>query len=465
MVDNFDEIWQRIAKIPLFGKAGEAMPTEAELAKAVRGAAGLLPPVYQDTYVAPLEAALPRLAAAASRGGASTVETLTAAIYQHQTGDALSAPLERFLAVVSDLYRSFLDRDKRRNIGVQLTETLPPLAMFQNDGSQGPFTIPVDQVAALVGGRVGVVSMPATYANDPIIWAALAHETGGHDVTHADAGLLDELAAGIATAFAGSANNPAISQADLTDLWSYWIDEASADVYGLLNVGPIFATNLAFFFVALNKVGGGTAQLRMQSSYDPNDPQQLLDPHPTDILRLHLAIGVIDALTGLSAATRARYIADLEALAAKLASGDSVELVGNIPVAGSNSIRPLQVTAPLGFMQTAARSVGGYIATARLRTLSGNSIQAIETWDESDETQATTVRDAALAGKDIVKLGDDAQLLAGITLALLRQPDQYDGLTMKLAAGLDQSFKSDPIWGMPPIGAIWIRYPEKLVLR
>jgi hypothetical protein len=112
--------------------------------------------VYQQSYVVPLEAALPRLEAAARRGSAVTVETLTAAIYDHQAGDPLSEPLERFLAVISDLYRSFLDHDKRRKIGVQLTETLPPLAMFQNDGSQGPFTIPVDQVNQLIGGSVGV---------------------------------------------------------------------------------------------------------------------------------------------------------------------------------------------------------------------------------------------------------------------------------------------------------------------
>ncbi|SIT39393.1 hypothetical protein BN2476_220003 [Paraburkholderia piptadeniae] len=62
-------------------------------------------------------------------------------------------------------------------------------------------------------------------------------------------------------------------------------------------------------------------------------------------------------------------------------------------------------------------------------------------------------------------LGDDAHLLAGVTLALLQRPDHYDELTANLAAALDQSFKSDPIWGMPPADPVWIRYPDQFVSR
>ena len=48
-------------------------------------------------------------------------------------------------------------------------------------------------------------------------------------MTHADPGLLTELAAGIPTALADSRTGE-VSREQLAALWSYWIDEASADV-------------------------------------------------------------------------------------------------------------------------------------------------------------------------------------------------------------------------------------------
>jgi hypothetical protein len=62
----------------------------------------------------------------------------------------------------------------------------------------------------------------------------------------------------------------------------------------------------------------------------------------------------------------------------------------------------------------------------QLTALGGHSIQEIETWDDNDESQAQAIKAAALAGRDMSSLGDDAQLLAGATLALLEKPEQYD---------------------------------------
>ena len=454
--DPFDQLCARLEQIDLFGTAGEAPPKGAALKAALAEGGPQLPAVFQPTYVQPLEQALPRLAG--PRGDPTTLETLTGAVYQHRAGEALAAPLGRYLAVISDLYRSFLDRDKRANIGLSMTQTLPPLAMFQHAGDSGPFTLPVDAVQSLTGGAVGVVSMPATYAPHPLIWAALAHETGGHDVTHADAGLLPELAAGVGTAFAGLPSDPSVSRDDLATLWAYWIDEATADVYGLLNIGPAFAPNLAAFFVALNDRGGGKPGMRMDSGYSQDDPDHMLDPHPTDILRLHLAMGVIDTLSGLSAQARGAYLDQVQALATKLASGNVVQIVGNVAAAGSNDLQPMQISAPLAFMQQAARMVGGYIAGATLQSLGGHGIQDIETWDDQDEARAQAIKLALLAGQAITGLGDDAQLLAGATLALLVRPDLYDAVTTALNAALDDSFRTDPVWGVAPPDAVWIRY-------
>jgi hypothetical protein len=377
----------------------------------------------------------------------------------------LNKQLNRFLAVISDLYTSFLDKDKRANIGLEELETLPPLAVFQHDGQNGPFTMPIDLIQRLVPTNAGVVSMPATYADAPIIWGALAHETGGHDVTHATAGLLEELSAGVGSAFAGMSGNPAFAKADLTNLWAYWMDEASADVYGLLNMGPNFALNLAVFFVALNEVGSGSAVLRMQSAFDAKDPQQTLDPHPTDLLRLHLAIGVIDALSGLAQDTRDKYISDIETVVAKFTNGDTIELVGNLPVSGTNTLQPLNVQVPLAYMQQSARAVGAYIANAQAQALKGHSIQDIETWDDHDEQIAVSIAQKLAAGKDVAGLGDDAQTLAAATMVLLQDASKYEMVTERLNGALDQSFASDPIWGVPPADKAWIRYSPKPKLK
>lgn len=463
MLDGFAGLCRRLSDIDLFGTAGEPMPDGAALAAAIRDAAPLLPHSYRDGYAAPVQAALPRLVRLPSRDR-HKLEAYAGAIYQHAAGEAVTQPLNRFLAVVSDLYRSFLDKDKRSDAGVPLAESLPPLAMFQFDGGKGPFTLPVDDVGQQIGGAVGVVSLPASYAPHPILWVVLCHETGGHDIARADPGLLDELGNGMLSALAGVPNDRSISRDELARLWAYWIDEAVADVYGLLNLGPAFVPNLAAFVAALNaRASGGGPALRVMSGFAQDDPKRLLDPHPTDILRLHLGIGVIESLAGLSAATRSAYVQQITELAARLASGDTVTIAGFVRGNGSG-LQPLQAKVPLGLMQQAARNVGGYIATAKLAALKGHSIQDIETWDDADETATAAIRDALLRGRPIAELGDDAQLLAGATLALLQQPDKYDAVTAALNDALDASFAADPIWGSPPVDAAYMRYADDLTL-
>src|SRR5215831_5573264 len=119
MADGFTKLCTRLTQIDLFGTAGEAMPQGSTLSRAIKEAAPLLPPVYQPAYVTPLEASLQRLIRIA-RHDPTTVETLTAAVYQHRAGDLEVASLNRLLAVISDLFRSFLDKDKRSNAGVPL---------------------------------------------------------------------------------------------------------------------------------------------------------------------------------------------------------------------------------------------------------------------------------------------------------------------------------------------------------
>src|SRR5213078_4364143 len=264
-------------------------------AAVVRSHQARLPEPYRTSYAAPLLAALPdvvvqlrqqferSLAAGASSEAAMSearayADTLVGAVRDWGI-DAYHAPLTRFEAVVSNLYRSFLGEQQRAHISIPLIETLPPLVTFAPAPDHGPFTLPADRVRGLTGATIGVVSLPACYAQHPLLWAALAHETGGHDVMHADPGLLEQLTAGVLQL---DGIPPALRQ-----VWATWIEEIASDVYGILNIGPIYAASLAAFFAALESSraaarGDSPPALGAVNTILAVSPRGLRDAHPVD---------------------------------------------------------------------------------------------------------------------------------------------------------------------------------------
>jgi len=451
------ELWRHLGgTIDFFGQHGRPMPAPEELAHAVRAGAVLLPRAYVGPYVEPVEQGLDKLLTLAKAGRIrmSSVEIVTGGIVQHALGWPMATELRRFVAVISNLYRSFLDNSRRAAAGMPvLKEQLPPLGAFQHDGSDGPITIAVDLMNQFLGGSVGVVALPATFAAHPILWMALAHETGGHDVTHADEGLLEELAEGMPGALKPFEADVGLPEGQLALLWQYWMDEAAADIYALMNAGPAFVENAA---VVLAAMGGGTRPtLRLESRVGGKG---LIDPHPTDILRLHLALGAIGTLRNFS--ERETAMARIRAIGETFGQGEKITLEGLLPYGGQRAI-PLAAEVPREAMGRAAEAVGRYIATVRLVTLGGKSIQAIESWDDEDEIHVATVRNAIAAGKPIDALGDDAQLLAAVSAAAIENPGEYDRLTSLLNAALDHSFDTDPVWSFNEPDRMYIRYPRR----
>jgi hypothetical protein len=419
----------------------------AKLQAVVRARQPLLPASYRSAYVGPLLAALPDITVqlkqqydeeSAQAGADRAMEDITSAIdtlvgaVRDWGEPAYRKPLRRFEAVVSNLYRSFLSNEQRAGISLPLLETIPPLVTFARSPNAGPFTMPVNSVKQFVGASIGVVSLPGCYAQHPLLWPALAHETCGHDVLHADPGLLKELSAGV-TKLGGLPHG-------IGSVWAYWMDETASDVYGLLNIGPTFALSLAAFFSALEVVNGGHQQIGTIGTILPMQAGRLVDEHPVDLLRLYVALGVIESLEGLSVAKRQEWIARIENVADQAAGGATT-----ISVVDIDSRKVIQAL-PLQAMADAARKVGAYIATAKLVALGGHSIQEIETWDNTDEQAALSIEQAAVSG-NIVALGDDAQLLAGATMAFLADPTKYAAITQNLNAAFDDSFARDPIFG------------------
>ncbi|HUI60094.1 MAG TPA: hypothetical protein VLX90_07720 [Steroidobacteraceae bacterium] len=446
---NFSQLYQSLMKTnfmtpetPKFG----ARPQERKVKTLVSAGDPLLPAPFRDAYSDPLLTRLDGVFArlGGANGDPATLETLTGCVYQH-TQRALQPPLNRFLAVISNLYRSFLDNSKRGHLDIPLKETLPPLAVFQSDPSSGPFTMTVETVMQLIGGDTGVVSMPHTFADHPLFFGSLAHETGGHDVIHADTTLMPQLQEQVYELFA----DHELQWMGL--LWDYWMDETAADVYGVLNVGPSFAYNLAMLlaiFIAQQERPVPKVP-RLRTSSDA-DEQGALDPHPTDILRLSVIQGVLGSLTHLDRSTIASYQEKIARLARALAPGvTAVQLNGLARVRNGRSMN-FQNSVPLSTLQSAAAKVGAMIATTSFAALAGHSVQDIETWDDGDENAAHSISGLLQSGTSIVSAGDDAQIIAGLTLAALDQPTRYLSSSRLANDALDDSFATDPYWGAQP---------------
>lgn len=468
---KFTALYDQFLKIDFTGDEPGIRPKLAN-AKDVQAAtakgAPLLPLVYRQGFAAPMDAALPHVLDNLARETASgektkaeaqtRLEVLYGPVYQHAPGLTrvnAGPQLKRFLAVVSNLFRSFSDADKRTAAGVDLVTLTPPLACFQADtGRQGPYTIESDLMQQHLGIGIGIVSLPAAYRDHPAIWSVLSHEVCGHDVVHADAGLLNEMVDAVQAMLAPdfSPHKPRDHAALNALLWSYWMDEAAADVYGVLNMGPAFAPSLAAFLAAFRahlKGNSRPAKPTVATAASPRDNEggdDTLEDHPIDLLRFHLLIGAIDAMPKLDPAVRADYVASIEAIADLIAGGvDTTHIEGMVNLGPGKRI-PVKADMPLPQAADAARKIGRMIATQKFRALNGRSIQDIETWDDADEAAAQAIAKRLEEGQSVVGFGDDAQLLAGATLALLRDARRYDDVRKRLNDALDDSFRTDPVW-------------------
>jgi len=235
------------------------------------------------------------------------------------------------------------------------------------------------------------------------------------------------------------------------------MDEAAADVYGVLNMGPTFAPSLAAFLAAFRahlKGGKRPDVPKVATAASPRDNEggdDTLQDHPIDLLRFHLLLGAIDAMPKLDPATRAAYVASVEAIAGLIGGGvDTIHIEGMVNLGPGRRI-PVKDDMPLPQAADAARKVGGMIATQKFKTLNGRSIQDIETWDDADEAAAQAIAARLAQRQSVVGFGDDAQLLAGATLALLGDAGLYDDVQQRLNEALDDSFRTDPVWrGLTP---------------
>ena len=406
-----------------------------------------LPTVYQQGYCKPLNDVLSELK---TNPAPVMMQVGIDAVAQHAPDSPVLPELKRLLIVIADLYNTFVDAVSRAQVNISLSERLPPLASFMSSASSGPFTITSDTVRQFMASDVAVVSLPSAFRDHPLIWSSLSHETGGHDVIHADKGLLSEMQVSVYQQLADNelpGNHPSHEQ-KMGLLWAYWMDETSADVYGLLNMGPSYILGaLPFFSAFLSQLGSDieVPHIRTNSAA----VQGKLDPHPTDILRIGVAQGVLSAMTSLKETTKQRYIKLLDEVTAIVApdvshinlSGDLTLVAGgrtfNANVAGQYPVQPMLSTA---------REVGAHIARAPFTRLASKSIQAIVTWDNNNESLAVDLAEQLLSDQPIDNQTRPIMVLAGGILAAARQPQKYHDLNRKVEQSLDRVIAISPIW-------------------
>jgi hypothetical protein len=203
------------------------------------------------------------------------------AILQHGEGYNSKAT-SAFQELVSDLYDGFLSLEDRTGVKPPDISIIPPLVKWGNPGA-GPYTWPAD-ATSVFGLKAAIISLPPVNSKRGLLsWSNIPHEACGHDILHADIGLLDELAENVRTAL-----KEQNLEHDLSDYWASRIDETASDVLGVLNLGPAAAIGLIGYFRGLNAAFSGIASLRNAGSSD--------DPHPVDILRGYLGAYTVGLL-------------------------------------------------------------------------------------------------------------------------------------------------------------------------
>jgi hypothetical protein len=401
----------------------------AALRTRLEAASAKLPPGYREAVAGPLLRTLEDLGASGfasllaqdpeREGAARLLLDVAQAVLQRGEGYAARATAA-FQEVVSDLYDGFLSAEDRRGVKPPDHGVTAPIVRW-GSAESGPYTWPATATASF-GVKAAVVSLPAANASAGLLaWPALAHETAGHDILHADEGLHDELARVVRERLVAEDLGPA-----LADYWADRIDEAASDVLGVLNMGPAAAVGLVGYFRALNGAWGGQPSLR-----NVGRPE---DPHPADIARAYLAAETVRLLSFEGAGKWAdRLTAEADRDAGRIRLGD----VG--------------VTA--GIAKATAAVVAKAIVKTPLAALEGHAFGQIQNWRDRDEAIVADLRrglSAAGASAPPAKHAKGAYaahaVAAGVYEAVggTTKPEQVMSRMIAVLAGMHER---NPEWG------------------
>ena len=397
-----------------------------QLVSRLKAVQGKFPPVYEQGFVTPFIETVSALGAAKfaqvlasdphREGAAGLMLDLAQAILQHGEGYQ-KKPTRAFQELIADLYDGFLSAEDRRGINPPDRGVIPPLAKWGNPDS-GPYTWPID-AAASFHVDAGVVNLPpANQAGGLVAWAALGHETAGHDILHADTGLQDQLASALKSSLAPLGHG-------LADYWAERIDETSSDVMGLLNLGPAAGIGLIAYFRGLGAAAGFPPVLRSEGPAD--------DPHPADLLRGYLAAEVISLLKFAGRSAWSKVIAD-----------ETDQDRAAIVLAG--------VTVTPAVARKSAKLVAETLVGSPAAALEDHALGDIQNWADTDEAIVDSVRTSFRTGAALPPPPPDqkiyaAHLVAAAVIEALATGTNIAGLQSRLVTELNTLHDQNPSWG------------------
>ena len=327
---------------------------------------------------------------------------------------------------------------------------MSPLVIWSSPDA-GPYTWPAD-IGSRVGMKMSVVSMPPAYSKNIALWAAIGHEVGGHDVLHADNGLLTELSDIVSKKLLERKNDPKLKEPVIVNgrkqdsvaefaagYWKKTMDETASDVCGILNLGPAAGIGIAALLIPIR---GGKLVNALGSQ----------DVHPIDALRIFLAADVIRGIKELDVKVAAEYADTLESIVDNyITSKDDFGLFSNT-FGGVH----WDVLMPYEGMRETVNVVAETIAFTNLETLENHHLSEINTWANQDEILTQRIMEELIDGKEpSLEPGPDGQtvyaahVLSGGIMALTKSVDisRISDLTID---SLVKLYDNNPVWrGFP----------------
>ncbi len=407
---------------------GPAEPDDfAILLTRLDASAAHLPPSYRNQFALPFATTMRQLGAAGfakvlardprREGLASLLMDCAQAVLQNGEGFE-SLATDAFQEVVADLYDGFLSAETRSGLKMPDNSVLPPLVKWGNPDS-GPYTWPIDATRRFQC-EAAVVNLPPANAHAGLFaWAALGHETAGHDIMAADDGLGAEISQKLRVALAADP-----LAASLADYWATRIDETASDVMGILNMGPAAGIGLVVYFRGLDAAFGGAGKLR---NAGPGD-----DPHPADILRGFLAAATVRLLSFDGAAAWG------QAIEAETMKDLSQITVNGVPVSLERVRRSCDIVAHT-------------IAAVRLDALNGHAMIEIQNWRNTDEAVVQELQRSLVAVTPVSSSRASgvfaAHVVAGACMAALSGAGSVPNIFKRMLAVLKAMHDANPAWG------------------
>ncbi|MCF6796743.1 hypothetical protein L1M59_11485 [Bacillus sp. ET1] len=434
-ISNLQNCVEDVRKAALTNLEGPADPTDYhELRGRLEAVRDKLPPLYRESVYNPFIKVLDELGPTGFTqvllkdprrvGMAALMLDIAQAILQNGEGYNRKAT-DAFQEIVSDLYDGFLSSEDRCGVKPPDITTIPALVKWGNPNA-GPYTWPADATSTF-RLKAAIVSLPPINASRGLLaWASIPHEVCGHNILHADTGLMDEVRTSLE-----EQNMPS----GLSDYWASRIDETASDILGILNLGPAAAIGLVGYFRGLRAAFGGEPTL---SNEGPKG-----DPHAADILRGYLGAYAVGLLEFKQASEWAKVIEEET-------DKDLSEIrLGGITVSEADAKKSAQIVAST-------------IMKTKLMSLEKHSLDQIQNWRNEDEEIVTLLRpllNTTGSLPDVYRSGFYAAhvVAAAVTEAISKDSD-IDLIFDRMLSLLKDMHDTNPSWG-----PLFVKYPGNIV--